>query len=50
MFGMHNNLKIKGLKALAQNRFAWHWALNPKSRSGRDNEAVQPSGMGNNAR
>ena len=50
MFGMHNNLKIKGLKAsLAQNRFAWHWALNPKSRSGHDNEVVQPSDTGNNA-
>ena len=38
---IRNNLKIKGLKAsLAQNRFAWRWALNPKSRRGRDNEVV----------
>ena len=37
------NLKAKSLEALlAQNRIAWHWALNSKSQCRHDNEVVQP--------
>ena len=47
MVEMRNDLKLKGLEAwLAQNRTAWHWALNSKSESGCENEVVQPSDMG----
>ena len=45
------DLAVKGLDAsLVQNRKAWCRAIHSKSRSGRDNGVVQPSGTGNNAR
>ena len=44
------DLAVKGLDAsLVQNRNAWRRAIDPKSRSGRDNSVVQPSDKGNNA-
>ena len=46
-----NDLSVKGLHAsLAQNRSSWCRAIHLKSRSGRDNGAVQPPDTGNNAR
>ena len=47
---VRSDLKVKGVEAsLAQNRTAWHWVLNPKSRLGCDNEVVQSLDTGNNA-
>ena len=48
---MRNELKVESWEALlAQNRIAWCWSLNPKSRYGRDSEVVKPSDTGNNSR
>ena len=46
-----NDLSVKGLHAsLAQNRSSWRRAIHLKSRSGRDNGAVQPPDTRNNVK
>ena len=45
------HLAVKGLDAsMGQNRETWCREIHSKSGSGRDNDVVQPSDTGNNAR